>query len=328
MKYYLKYNFKYSDLYDVINKNKYKKVNFFLDLPSICTGFYNKDVILMEVGRYASEGKISDILLLEFREYLRNLYDRFKQYDPYFITFFDDGRCLQNRTILKEYKEASSLDNVQLEMENIQLFRSIKKYYYDKIHTIYNNHKAASTFYLKEYEADLIPFVCLHENLFDSREPDVSNFILSKDKDLLQCLQFTNTYQVTSNFKKIQNKNTSSASGKSSKENFTRLWDDQTAIEYIYPNFKRGFLSSKHIPLILSITGDKSDGISGIDGIGPAKAIKLIQDYKIPHTLEGLKKEKKLPDILNKNIDMVIKNMMLIDFSEQMKRIPKHVFSH
>jgi hypothetical protein len=275
----------------------------------------------MEVGRYVTDGAISDILLHEYREYLINLYNRFKQYDPFFCTFFDDGQCAQNRSLQTEYKSKNSIDNLQVEVENIQLFRTIKKYYFGKLYEQYNKKPEVSkAYYLKSYEADLIPQYCIVNNLFDSQDSNVANFILSKDKDLLQTCQFDNTYQLVSGFKPSLGKNS----------RYSKAFDNETAIEYIYPNFKRGLLTAKHIPLILAITGDKADVITGVSGIGPAKAIQLIQDYSLPHTLDLLKLHTNIPEIFKKtqknnsktNFDLVISNLRLTDFNEQIKRTP------
>ena len=317
MNVYIKYNFEYGPIYDIINKFNKKKINFFIDLQSICTGFYNRDVVLMEVGRYVSDGAISDILLTEYRNYLINLYTRFKKYDPYFVTFFDDGACLQNRSINTDYKNKSSMDNIQVEVENIQLFRSIKKYYFQKIYEQYNlKPDVSKAFYLREYEADCIPHYCLMNNLFDSQDSDVINVMLSKDKDLLQTCKFKNTYQAVTGFK----------TSKENRGRYSKLLDYDNCIEYIYPNFKRGILNASHIPLILAIMGDKSDVVEGIKNIGPAKAIKLIQDYNLPTSINELKQKKDLPNIIKENLDLIINNLRIVDFEEQIKRIPIEKF--
>ncbi len=317
MKYYLKYSFEYNLIFNILNQLKMKKINFFFDLQSICTGFYNRDVVLMEVGRYATEGKISDILIFEYREYLINLYNMFKKFDPYFVTFFDDGRCFQNRTLQTEYKNKNSLDNLQVEVENIQLFRAIKKYYFQKIYDQYNaKPEIARCFYLKDYEADLIPHYCIRHNLFDTQDSDVLNVILSKDKDLLQTCQFNNTYQIVSGFKP----------SKGVKSKYSKIFGNEDCISYIYEKFKRGFLTAKHIPLILAISGDKSDSVYGIKGLGPAKAVDLITNYNLPTNIDGLRQIKE-PKIIIDNMDLVINNLRLTDFDEQIKRIPIEFFN-
>lgn len=311
--FYLKYSFEYNQVFDILNKFHIKKINFFIDLQSICTGFYNKDVVLMEIGRYATDGRISDILLKEYRSYLISLYNRFKGYDPYFVTFFDDGVCSQNRSLQIEYKNKNSIDNLQLEIENLQLFRTIKKYYFQKIHEQYNqNQNISKAFYLKEFEADCVPHFCISKGYFDSLDENVGNFILSKDKDLLQTCQFNKTFQIVSGFKPSLKKD----------NKYSRVFDNNNCIEYIYPKFKRGILTAKHIPLILSISGDKSDVVTGIKGIGPAKAVDLIQNYNLPIEIDLLKNYKNKPEIIKNNIDLIISNLRITDFNEQIKRIP------
>ena len=315
MNFYLKYNFEYKPIFDILESEQKKRLNFFIDLQSICTGFYNRDVVLMEVGRYVTDGQISDILLTEYRSYLINLYNRFKRYDPYFVTFFDDGACLQNRALNTEYKNKNSIDNMQVEVENIQLFRTIKKYYFQKLFEQYNkNPEVTKAFYLKEYEADCIPHYCIKNNLFDSQESDVVNVMLSKDKDLLQTCKFPNTYQSVSGYRS------------SKRQHYSKLFNSDNCIEYIYPNFKRGILNANHIALILSITGDKADVVDGIKGIGPAKAVKIIQDYNIPTNIDGLKNAKELPPIIKENLDLIINNLKIVDFDEQLKRMPMERF--
>jgi hypothetical protein len=315
LNFYLKYNFEYKPIFDILVNEKKKRLNFFIDLQSICTGFYNRDVVLMEVGRYVTDGKISDILLTEYRSYLINLYNRFKKYDPYFVTFFDDGACFQNRALNTEYKNKNSIDNMQIEVENIQLFRTIKKYYFQKLFEQYNNNpEVTKAFYLKEYEADCIPHYCIKNNFFDSQESDIVNIILSKDKDLLQTCKFANTYQSVSGYKS------------SIRKHYSKLFNSDNCIEYIYPNFKRGILNANHIALILSIVGDKADVIDGIKNIGPAKAVKLIQEYNIPSNIDGLKNAENLPRIIDENLNLIINNLKLVDFDEQLKRIPMERF--
>lgn len=311
---YINYNIQYGHVYNLINNFKFRKINFFIDLQSICTGFYNHNVVLMEINHYVQENKISDKLLTEYHAYCLNLYQKFKQYDPYFITFFDNGKCQQNKIINSGYKQGRSLDNViLLDQEQVQLFRTIKKYYFNEIYKRFNNKTVASTYYLENYEADLIPFYCLKNDLFDSQDKSVINIVLSKDKDLLQCLQYTNTYQFVSNYKKSQ------------KTKYSRLFNDEDCIEYIYNNFKRGHLTSKHVSIILSICGDKSDGIDGVKGLGPAKASDLVRDYNIPTEYDLIKLYENHPKIIKENLDLILNNFRQIDFNEQIKRIPNHI---
>jgi hypothetical protein len=320
MKYYIKYALKYSLIHEILYKFKRRRVNFFIDLQSIAKGFYNKDVILVELGRYATEGKVSDILIQELRDFLNGLYQQFKKYDPFFILAYDDGFCQQQKSVDASYKSGRSTVNLIVDNDNdIELFRQIKKYYYCKIEQLFTKPDLSKVYYLRQYESDLIPHYCITNNLFDSQENDILNIILSVDKDLLQTCQFKNTIQCITSFK--QNKT------KGGFEIAFDLYDDETAISYINKKFKRGILTSKYIPMILAIGGDKADNISGIRGIGPTKAIELIVNHSIPAEINKVKIQiDRMPIIIKDNIKTIEKNFQLISFEEQMKRTPKQIF--
>ena len=157
---------------------------------------------------------------------------------------------------------------------------------------------------------------CLNENLYNSQNVDTLNIILSTDKDLLQCCKYRNTIQCTNRF---------IADPTGRKQLHMDLFDDLNSIIYIYKNFKpNNRISAKYIPLILALSGDTSDRVIGLKGIGPSKAINLIETYSLPTTLlelEILKFEKKLPRIILDNFDQVSRNYKIVCFNEQIKRI-------
>ena len=319
MKYYINFPIQHSLIFDRIQKHGYKKINFFIDLLSIAKGLYNRKTIFTELSRYVSDGKPSDLLINEFRDFLNGLFRTYKQYDPFFIIFYDDGICEQNRNFSKTYKfSRHSISQILSDDQELMLFKTIKQYYFNQIKILFEKPDLSKVYYLKQYESDLIPYYCIKNNLFDSNEQNnIINIIFSYDKDLLQCLKFKNTYQYVPKFD-VKNRR------------YTfNLYDKDTAISYIYNKFKRGILTAEYIPLILSFFGDKSDGIEGIKGIGPARAIKLIEecDYGPDFLLNwkniGLTK---LPAIVSDNIDKLIENYKLISFEEQLKRIPENVF--
>ena len=319
MKYYINFPIQHSLIFNRIQKHGYKKINFFIDLLSIAKGLYNRKTIFTELSRYVSDGKPSDLLINEFRDFLNGLFRIYKQYDPFFIIFYDDGICEQNRNFSKTYKfSRHSISQILSDDQELMLFKTIKQYYFNQIKILFEKPDLSKVYYLKQYESDLIPYYCIKNNLFDSNEQNnIINIIFSYDKDLLQCLKFKNTYQYVPKFD-VKNRR------------YTfNLYDKDTAISYIYNKFKRGILTAEYIPLILSFFGDKSDGIEGIKGIGPARAIKLIEecDYGPDFLLNwkniGLTK---LPAIVSDNIDKLIENYKLISFEEQLKRIPDYVF--
>ena len=313
MRYYLKYQLKYQLIFDVLKQTKKKKINFFIDLQNISRGLYNKDVIFMEINRYVTDNKISDIYIEELKEFLNNLYSRFKQYDPFFILSLDDGVCSQNTAVQSNYKHGRNNKNIIVEDDEIEVFRKIKTYYFNEIEKQFNKKDLSKVYYLKEYESDFIPYYCITENLFDSKENDVLNVILSVDKDLLQCCEFNNTIQCATTFHGSQ---------RGQKQIKFGVYNNVNAIEYIYSKFKQGILTAKYIPLILSITGDKADNVMGIQGIGPAKACKLITNERLPYEL--IKKDlRTYPKIIQDNFEKIQSNYQVISFKKQIERVSK-----
>lgn len=321
MKYYIKYALKYGLIHQILQQLKKKRINIFIDIQSITKGFYNKETVLVEVGRYATEGKPSDILLLELKEFLNNLYVQFKIYDPYFILFYDDGYCQQQKILDKTYKSGRSISNLIVDHDReVELFRQIKKYYFETILNKFTKKDLSKVYYLKEYEADFIPYYCITNNLYDSNENDILNIILSVDKDLLQTCEFTNTIQCVTSFKPSQSAN-------SGFQIQFDTFDRDNAICYLNKNLKKGILSAKYVPMILAIGGDKADNISGIQKIGPVRSSELIINHSIPSTITELQINlSNMPEIIKNNFIKIQRNYKLISFEEQLKRVPKHIF--
>jgi len=289
------------------------KIVFHIDLQSISRGLYNKNNVFYEINHYMENDKPSDRYVNEYRDFLNNLFIRFKNYNPFFVTFYDDGHNSQNVSISNSYKGGrSKLSDVIEEDEELLLYRRIKKRYFEEIEKCCNIDNVGKVYYLKEFESDLIPFYVIKNNYFEAGEPYTLNVVLSNDKDLLQCCQFTNTIQITNTFIPDE-------------RGYSKLrmecWDNNNAVTYIYRKFRKGSITSKDIPLILALAGDKADGIKGIKGIGPKKAINLIENFDIPSDPMELENySKKLPIIIKDNLEMVIRNIKMISFKEQIKR--------
>ncbi len=317
MNYYIKYAIQYNLIFEILQKLNKKRINFFIDIQSITKGFYNKNTVIVEIGRYATDGKPSDLLIHEMSEFLNNLYLRFKAYDPFFVLFYDDGYCQQQKIVDSTYKSGRSVSDLIVEDQEIELFRQIKKYYYQKMQSLFTKKDISKVYYLKEYEADFIPYYCIVNDLYDSSQPDILNVILSVDKDLLQVCKFNNTIQCITSFK---------PTNKGSFQIQFETFDRENAVCYLNRSLKRGILTAEFIPMILAISGDKADNIKGISGIGPVKASNLIIAYSIPNNPQDLKKMlPNLPDIIKDNYDLIVRNYKLISFEEQLKRIPKKI---
>lgn len=311
---YIRYPLDYNKLFRILSVLQKKRINFFIDVQSITTGFYNKNNVFMELSHYVENHSVSDTLIYEMKNFLNGLYKSFKQYDPFFVLFYDDGYCEQNRAIFSQYKSGrTNIKMVLMHDEQVELYRQIKSYYYKTIEEKFTKKDLSKVFYLKQYEADFIPHYCLMNSLFDSNDSDILNIILSNDKDLLQTCKYKNVVQctVTYNLTKSPDQRTP-----------CRIFDDLNALSYIHKKIKPGSLTSEYISMLLSITGDNSDGIPGIKNIGPVKARDQIINWKIPPTIEELRGNlKNTSQIIQENFDLISRNYKLINFEKQIERI-------
>lgn len=201
---YFKFQVPYGNIHQVLQNGNYKRVIFHIDLPSIARGFYNTDVIHLELANYVESFNMHQltgqpvenpkIMFDEAAVFMNNLYTRFSNYSPYFIVFYDDGKCKQNKVIWNGYKadRISGLSKILTEDAEREVFRCIKDYYYSEFVSKFTIPNVSKVLYWKEYEADLIPHFIIKYQLLDSHNPETLNVILSTDKDLLQTCVFKN----------------------------------------------------------------------------------------------------------------------------------------
>lgn len=314
---YLKYQIKYGDVYSLMNSKNYKNMVIYLDLAGISKGFYSTSVIRMETAGYAETRNMPTTYFSELKTFLSNLYAKFAQYNPKFVLFFDGGQCQQNVGVDNCYKadrrSSSAAQRFLVEEEIMNVFKLIKSYYYSRVEELFTIPGYCSVIDLKEYESDLVPYYIRLNGLLNSSNDSTCNLVIALDKDLLQGCAFSNMYQATSIYHKAK------------RFLDMRIYDDETAIEYIYPKFKRGILTSKYISTILSISGDKADNVPGVQGYGPAKAISIIMRDRIDHKIT---KDCRLPKELEKYRDRLIKNYKMINFEEQISRLPINIIEY
>lgn len=309
MKHYFKYVIPTKLIYDRLNQNHYSNLNIFLDLASVARGFFNKQVALLEIAEYSETRQPPTLFIKELKEFLGNVFNQFKQYNPKFIIFYDSGHENQNRNYCNQYKSDSGGGlNAILEDDELQLFRQIKSYYFETVSQKFNIPNVSKVIYLKNVETDYIPYYVISNNLLNAQSPSTANLILSVDKDLLQTCEYPNTFQAISVYLKSESRIDS------------HVYDKEDAIGYIFKNFKRGFLTAQYIPLLLALAGDKADQIPNLyKGLGFAKAIDLILKHKLPPIFNDTFE---LPDELDPYKKQLIRNLNLTSFELQMKRIP------
>lgn len=311
---YIRFRIPKNNVFQILNSCRKNKICIHIDLRSIATGFFNKQVLFEEINYYLENKKPSDFLIDEFKKYLNDLYRTFKAFNPFFVIFYDYGKNIQNTAISNSYKSGgSSLRDVLHDSEQRNLYYQLQNRYFIEIESQFIRKNISKIFFLKDYESDFIPHYCIKNDLHECGKQTTLNLILSNDKDLLQTCQFKNTIQCTNKYVKVKNQNR--------KELKIELWDDYNALSYIYPSFKPGVLKSRHLSLILAIAGDKADGIDGVKDIGNKKAMDLVQKFQLePDITEIQNNKENLPDVIKNNLKMIIENFKMINFDEQIKR--------
>lgn len=310
----LKY-LKYRIPYDLIKEKLklYKNLVIFIDLNSIARGFYNRDVIVLELNRYIETKQLPILLIDELKVFLNNLYSSFKLHNPKFCIFYDLGFCEQNTLISNAYKSNRTNESksyIQSDEER-EIYYQIKNYYFKEIEKQFNKPNLSKVVFLENYETDFIPYYFI-KNYKYNNDSNTMNLILSVDKDLLQCCQFKNTYQAVSLYLS------------STRQIISNIYDDHNAVTFISKKFvPDGKITSAYIPLILAIAGDKSDGIPGLQkGLGIVNAIKMIKLYDMPPDFTSVYE---LPlEIQSKKLKLQT-NLSLISFERQISRIPESV---
>ena len=268
----------------------------------------------MELSRYFQSQTLPVTMVEEAKQFCNDLYRNFKQYNPRFVIFFDNGTCLQNSAVQKQYKQGRSSSSYILDDKERDLFYQIKNYYLEQIETKFHKPPVGFVFNLKEYESDLVPYYVIFNRLLNSNDRKTLNIILSTDKDLLQCCKFRNTVQCITTY-----------SPKEGKLLFN-IYYYENAISYFYKKFKVGLgITADFVSLLLAIAGDKADYISGIKNVGYARAYKLILKYGLPPVITG---STELPDELEPHRKLIISNLKVIDFEQQITRLPATIDSY
>lgn len=316
---YINYRIPREWIKELLVKNKKEKIIFYVDFLSICKGLFKKDNIFFELQYYMTNRTPSEKLIEEYRKFLNFLYKDFKQYSPFFITFYDDGKNLQNRLMQNTYKDGrSSIKDIISSDDELNAYYKLKDLNFEKIQSRFTVENHGRVIYLKDYESDLIPHYIIKNNYFDSSSYKVLNVILSADKDLLQTCQFKNTVQCTNRY---------FSSRQIEKRFQISVYNDYNAVSYIHDKFKPGgIITSKYIPLILSLAGDSADNIKGVKSIGKAKAVNKIISFNLPPDPHEFHQVENLPKILKENIENIKTNYKMIDFDEQIKRTTLNLY--
>lgn len=179
--------------------------------------------------------------------------------------FMEQGRSIYHNTVYKEYKSNRILsDFFGLDLADQEYFKKVMDLNYNLLEYTVNKIPHCSFYKLKYVEADFIPWYLLEYLIPVSEQKESINLIYTRDKDMLQCLKFPNTYQY---YRANWHETTSVITPKSLLRHWAKL-KENVELDRV----------AEWFPLFLSMLGDNSDSIPGIKGVGYKVIIKFLNE--------------------------------------------------
>ena len=260
----LSYYPKYEYLDNLLSCNHKDTINIFIDVKGCATGIYQEWC----VRHIINSSKNSKHLNLDLFSSLMLFISFHKRYaikrniKIKFYFFMEQGKSKYHLNIYNKYKEnRANSDFFGLDLESREEFFSILDKNYSLCEYVVNRIHDCSFYCLKYCEADFVPFYLMANKFTKEQLNSCINIVYSRDKDMLQCLQFPNTYQY---YRAANCDKTEYITEKTLFTHFVKM--DCTPI----------MDSAKWFPLVLSLCGDTADGIPGIKGLGPKVIYKNI----------------------------------------------------
>ena len=260
----LSYYPKYDYLDNLLSCNQKKQLNLFIDLKGCMTGIYQEWCVRhiiesSKTGKHLNLDLFSSILLfIAFHK--RYAVKRDIKINFYF--FMEQGRSKYHLNIYNKYKEnRRNSDFFGLDTESREKFFSILDKNYSLCEYVINRIPDCQFYCLKYCEADFIPYYLMKHKLPKENLENSLNIVYSRDKDMLQCLEFVNSYQYY----------------RAANCDKTEYITEKTLFTHFCKTYCEPILdSAKWFPLVLSLCGDTGDGIPGIKGLGPKVVFKNI----------------------------------------------------
>jgi len=234
---------------------------------------------------------------------------------PRIFLFYETGESRYHKQIDTTYKSSRFEPQLLTESEMIRA-GEIRHLILQLVKGIANLIPNMFCIHWKYFEADVVPHYLL-SNFSKLRSDDNLNVIFSNDKDMFQTLKFPDTYQIV-----FRNK--------------TRyIVDDSNAWKILIkkPEDNSDPIPSRFIPFGLAVAGDDADCVSGVKGLGYIKLYRILQKHlerikDLPDSKSLLnyfstiklsnKDEQKIVD----NLDLIEKNLKLVDFEIIQENIP------
>ena len=317
----LAYYPKYVYFDDLLSKNPQNRINIFVDLKGCATGLYQEWCVRNIINSSETDKHLNlDIfsaVLYFIAFHKKYAIKRNIQMNIYF--FMEQGRSKYHLNIHSKYKEnRHNSDFFNLDLASREKFFSILDKNYNLCEYVVNKIPNCSFYCLKYCEADFIPWYLMKYKIPNDVLNNSLNIVYSRDKDMLQCLEFKNSYQF---YKAAYGDKTEFVT------------EDKLFNHFIKdPSLSPIKDAAKWFPLVLSLCGDTSDNVPGIRGLGPkvvyknmdiiTKAFNNDPDLMYSRTLNGdniLREswEYSSTTTLSKifgNPDIVKRNMKLVSY--------------
>jgi hypothetical protein len=299
----------YSNLDEIMNLGSMKTINLFIDLKNCIQPLYMKHNMELLIENTKLGNRIDSTLLTDVFSFLtfHKIYAIKREKQINFYIFYETGDSYYHKNIYKYYKIKRKIDAFHgLDKENRDLFFTIMQKNLALIDTALSVIPNTWVMKLENLEADFIPYYLISENLV---EPDAYNIIYSNDHDMFQNLELGhNVFQ----YRRIKKYRDVLKKGDASK----------TFLK------KETHIPDEYFPLMMSITGDTSDDIEGISGVGPSRVVDVVDTflehnismskiYHNIHTKNNLGLDMNAIQAQNKiiiNEDIIVRNLKLISF--------------
>lgn len=261
----LAYYPKYSYLDNLLSTNNKNNINIFVDLKGCATAIYQEWCVRHIIESCKTERHLNLDLFSSVLNFIafHKKYCAKRNINIKIYFFMEQGRSKYHLNIYDKYKEnRQNSDFFGLDMKSREQFFSILDKNYSLCEYVVNRMPNCQFYCLKYCEADFIPWYLMKHKLTQENLDNSVNIVYSRDKDMLQCLEFNNSYQF---YKAIVGDKTEYITEKTLFKHFVKM-DDALPVEN----------SAKWFPLVLSLMGDSGDGIPGIKGLGPKVVYKNI----------------------------------------------------
>lgn len=253
----LSYYPKYSYMDNLLSCNSKKNINVYVDVKGCCTGIYQEWCIKHIIETSSNQRHLNLDLFSSILSFIsfHKLYAAKRGLNVNLYFFMEQGKSKYHTNIYNKYKEnRKNSDFFGLDTASREKFFNVLDKNYSLCEYVINRIPKCKFFILKYCEADFIPYYLMKNKISQEELEDSLNIIYSRDKDMLQCLEFPNTYQ----FYKA---------AKSDKTSYIK--ESGIMSHFVKEECKPVTNCSKWFPLILSLCGDTADGVPGIKGIGP-----------------------------------------------------------